>query len=148
MAKQAMAAHTVLGFDAVRVPFSQTFEAEALGCRLKPGGPNGIPGVNDPPPYKLEDTPEFPDDFLDRGKIQELLKAVRILKKELGAALAFQTLANQEVIELLDGLLSLSISNEYVFSQDEVYEIISLREQWVQKAKKELYLKPAPEQTF
>ena len=31
MARQALAAHTVLGFDAVRVPFCQTFEAEALG---------------------------------------------------------------------------------------------------------------------
>jgi len=84
MARQAMAAHTVLGFDAVRVPFSQTFEAEALGCRLKPGGPDGIPGVDDPPPYKLGDTPALPDDFLFRGKIQELLKAVRFIKKELG----------------------------------------------------------------
>ncbi len=86
MAKQAMAAHTVLGFDAVRVPFSQTFEAEALGCKLKPGGRDGIPGVDDPPPYSLEDKPVFPDDFLSKGKIPELLKAVRILKKELGDA--------------------------------------------------------------
>ncbi|MCP4630541.1 MAG: MtaA/CmuA family methyltransferase [bacterium] len=84
MAELAMAAHTVLGFDAVRVPFSQTFEAEALGCRLKPGGPQGIPGVDDPPPYKLSDTPVLSGDFLSRGKIQELLKAVRLIKKELG----------------------------------------------------------------
>ena len=35
MAKQALSAYTVLGFDAVRVPFCQTFEAEALGCRSK-----------------------------------------------------------------------------------------------------------------
>ena len=84
MARQAMAAHTEIGFDAVRVPFSQTFEAEALGCRLKPGGPQGIPGIDDPPPYKLSDTPVLPDDFLFRGRIQELLKAVRLVKKELG----------------------------------------------------------------
>jgi [methyl-Co(III) methanol-specific corrinoid protein]:coenzyme M methyltransferase len=88
MAKQAMAAHTVLGFDAVRVPFSQTFEAEALGCKLKPGqnvdGTEGIPGIQPEPPYTLDDTPVFPDDFLSRGKIPELLKAVRILKMELG----------------------------------------------------------------
>ena len=64
MAKQAMAAHTVLGFDAVRVPFSQTFEAEALGCKLKPGGPKGIPGIQDQPLYTLEDEPVFPNDFL------------------------------------------------------------------------------------
>jgi [methyl-Co(III) methanol-specific corrinoid protein]:coenzyme M methyltransferase len=88
MAKQAMAAYTVLGFDAVRVPFSQTFEAEALGCKIKPGraadGIEGIPGIDHPPPYKLDDSIDFPDDFLSRGKIPELLKAVRILKKELG----------------------------------------------------------------
>ena len=37
MAKQALAAYTVLGFDAVRLPFCQTFEAVALGCKRKPG---------------------------------------------------------------------------------------------------------------
>jgi [methyl-Co(III) methanol-specific corrinoid protein]:coenzyme M methyltransferase len=87
MAKQAMAAHTVVGFDAVRIPFSQTFEAEALGCKIKPGrgvdGNEGIPGIDHPPPFKLDDTPVLPDDYLFRGKIPELLKAVRILKEEL-----------------------------------------------------------------
>ena len=87
MAKQALAAHTVLGFDAVRVPFSQTFEAEALGCTLKsgtgPDGQEGIPGIDHPPPYDLDDTPQFPDNFLDRGTIPELLEAVRILKAQL-----------------------------------------------------------------
>ena len=90
MAKQAAAAYTELGFDAVRVPFSQTFEAEALGCKLKPGkavdGSEGIPGIDHPPPYTLDDSIELPDDFLTRGKIPELLKAVGILKKELGDA--------------------------------------------------------------
>jgi [methyl-Co(III) methanol-specific corrinoid protein]:coenzyme M methyltransferase len=88
MAKLALAAHTVIGFDAVRVPFCQTFEAHALGCKIKPGkgpgGVEGIPGIDHPPPFNLDDTPEFPDDFLSRGRIPELLKAVRILKKELG----------------------------------------------------------------
>jgi [methyl-Co(III) methanol-specific corrinoid protein]:coenzyme M methyltransferase len=88
MAKLALASHTVLGFDAVRVPFCQTFEAHALGCKIKPGrgpgGVEGIPGIDHPPPFNLDDTPEFPDDFLSRGRIPELLKAVRILKKELG----------------------------------------------------------------
>ncbi len=34
--------------------------------------------------YTLEDTPVFPKDFLSRGRIPELLKAVAILKKEVG----------------------------------------------------------------
>jgi [methyl-Co(III) methanol-specific corrinoid protein]:coenzyme M methyltransferase len=87
MAKQALAAHTVLGFDAVRVPFCQTFEAVALGCIRKPGKVReleGVPGIEHPPPYKLDDTPEFPDDFLSRGYIPELIKAVEFLKKEVG----------------------------------------------------------------
>ena len=84
MARQALAAYSVLGFDAVRVPFCQTFEAEALGCELKLGGSEGIPGIEPRPPYTIDDTPEFPDDFLTRGRIPELLKAVRILKKEVG----------------------------------------------------------------
>ena len=53
MAKLALASHTVLGFDAVRVPFCQTFEAHALGCKIKPGkgpgGVEGIPGIDHPP---------------------------------------------------------------------------------------------------
>jgi [methyl-Co(III) methanol-specific corrinoid protein]:coenzyme M methyltransferase len=92
MARLALAAHNVIGFDAVRVPFCQTFEAVALGCKYKPGrgikGLEGIPGIEEPPPYDLEDTPNFPDDFLARGRIPELLKAVRILKKEVGDEVA------------------------------------------------------------
>ena len=92
MARLALAAHEVIGFDAVRVPFCQTFEAVALGCKYKPGrgidGAEGIPGIKEPPPYDLEDTPNFPDDFLARGRIPELLKAVRILKKEVGDEVA------------------------------------------------------------
>ncbi len=87
MAQQAMAAYTVVGFDAVRVPFCQTIEAEALGCKIKPGKTRdgeGIPGIEHPTPYTLDDTPVFPEDFLSRGRIPELLKAVKILKKELG----------------------------------------------------------------
>ena len=84
MAKQAMAAYSVLGFDAVRVPFCQTFEAQALGCQLKPGGTEGIPGIEPNPPFTINDSPEFPDDFLSRGRIPELLKAIRIIKAELG----------------------------------------------------------------
>jgi len=87
MARLALASNTILGFDAVRVPFCQTFEARALGARIKPGklpdDMEGIPGIDHPPAFKIDDTPVFPDDFLSRGYIPELLKAVRILKKEI-----------------------------------------------------------------
>jgi len=85
MAKQAAQAYYLLGFDAVRVPFSQIYEAEALGCIVKSGREKSWPGIDRPGPYKLDDTlPEFPSDFLDRGHIPAVLEAIRLLKKEFG----------------------------------------------------------------
>lgn len=83
MAKLASGAHSILGFDAVRVPFCQTHEAEAFGAILKNGGKTGLPSV-DIHPYHIGDTVEFPDDFLNRGRIPALLKAIRILKRDMG----------------------------------------------------------------
>lgn len=88
MAAMAAAAHTILGFDAVRVPFCQTFEAEALGCTVKGGGKENIPGIDHPPPYKLDDIPDFPSDFLKRGRIPELIKAVKLLREQFGDEVA------------------------------------------------------------
>ena len=88
MAKLAMAAYTVLGFDAVRAPFCQTFEAEALGCTVKLGGRENIPGIDHPTLYKLDDVPVLPDDFLERGRIPQLIEAIRIMKREVGNEVA------------------------------------------------------------
>ncbi|AFM24739.1 MtaA/CmuA family methyltransferase [Desulfomonile tiedjei] len=84
MAKLAIAAYTVLGFDAVRAPFCQTFEAEALGCKVKLGGRENIPGIDHPTLYKVDDAPFLPDDFLQRGRIPQLIEAIRIMKREVG----------------------------------------------------------------
>lgn len=70
------------------------------------------------------------------------------MKKERGAALAYQNLANEEIVKLLDGILSLSISNEYVFSKDDTYKIIAIREQWAQLTKSKFPKQPSPKQTF
>ncbi len=88
MAKLAIAAYTVLGFDAVRAPFCQTFEAEALGCTVKLGGKENIPGIDHPTLYKVDDVPVLPDDFLERGRIPQLMEAVRIMKREVGDEVA------------------------------------------------------------
>jgi len=88
MAKLAIGAYTVLGFDAVRAPFCQTFEAEALGCKIKLGGRENIPGIDHPTLYKLTDTPVFPEDFLQRGRIPQLIEAIRIMKREVGDQVA------------------------------------------------------------
>lgn len=84
MAQLALGGYTVLGFDAVRIPFCQTFEAEALGCKIKFRGREDIPNIDHPNPYTVDDTPIYPDDFLKRGRIPELIKAVKILKEKVG----------------------------------------------------------------
>lgn len=83
MAKLASGAHSILGFDAVRVPFCQTHEAEAFGAVLKGGGKTGLPSVATHP-YHIGDTVDFPEDFLSRGRIPALLEAIRILKRDFG----------------------------------------------------------------
>ena len=83
MAALAAGGFSLLGFDAVRVPFCQTMEAEALGATLKKGGREGIPSV-DSHPYGIDESPVFPEDFLQRGRIPQLLEAVRILKATIG----------------------------------------------------------------
>jgi [methyl-Co(III) methanol-specific corrinoid protein]:coenzyme M methyltransferase len=80
MARMALGAHEVFGFDGVRLPFCQTIEAEALGCEVGYG--DFIP-CNDIPLYRLDDVPQFPEDFLKRGRIPELLEAIRLLKKHV-----------------------------------------------------------------
>jgi [methyl-Co(III) methanol-specific corrinoid protein]:coenzyme M methyltransferase len=78
MAKMAHGAYTILTFDAVRLPFCQTIEAEALGCEVIYRG--FIPR-NGEPLYQIDDSPKFPEDFLKHGRIPELLEAVKRLKR-------------------------------------------------------------------
>ncbi len=88
MAALAIAAHTELGFDAVRVPFCQTFEAEALGCTIKWGGKENIPGIDHPVQYTLDDIPVLPDNYLETGRIPQLIESVRIMKRQVGDEVA------------------------------------------------------------
>jgi [methyl-Co(III) methanol-specific corrinoid protein]:coenzyme M methyltransferase len=83
MAALAAGAHDILGFDAVRVPYCQTFEAEALGSTVKYAGREGVPRI-DVHAYHLTDEIAYPDDFLSRGRIPELIEAVRLLKARFG----------------------------------------------------------------
>ncbi|MBE3585948.1 MtaA/CmuA family methyltransferase [Desulfofundulus thermocisternus] len=83
MARLASGAQTILGFDAVRVPFCQTIEAEALGCPIKDGGRNNLPSPADYP-YKPGDRPAMPEDYLQRGRIPELIRALKLLKEMVG----------------------------------------------------------------
>jgi [methyl-Co(III) methanol-specific corrinoid protein]:coenzyme M methyltransferase len=81
MARMALGALEIFDFDAVRLPFCQTIEAEALGCEVS--YKDFFPG-NDVALYPLDATPEFPEDFLNRGRIPEVLKAVELLRRDVG----------------------------------------------------------------
>lgn len=83
MAALAYGAYSILGFDAVRVPFCQTIEAEALGCGIKDGGTENLPSPATHP-YKPGERPTMPADYLERGRINELIQAVKILKDMAG----------------------------------------------------------------
>lgn len=87
MATLASGAYTLLGFDAVRVPFCQTIEAEALGCTIKDGGRENLPSPLTHP-YKIGEPPVFPEDFLERGRIPQVIEAIKILKSTVGDKVA------------------------------------------------------------
>jgi len=87
MATLAEGAHSILGFDAVRVPFCQTIEAEALGCAIKDGGKKGVPSVA-VHPFKIKDEFTFPDNFAQLGRVQEVANAIKILKQKVGNEVA------------------------------------------------------------
>ncbi|MDY4696391.1 MtaA/CmuA family methyltransferase [Selenomonas montiformis] len=73
----------VIGLDAVRAPYCQTIEAEAMGAEIKSGGKTHIPSIAKHP-YTIEDTPEFPADFLQRGRVPVAIEAVRLMKERYG----------------------------------------------------------------
>lgn len=87
MARLASGAHSLLGFDAVRVPFCQTIESEALGCTLKDGGKDGVPSIS-VHPFSINDAPPALDGLVDKGRIRTVAKALAILKEEIGAEVA------------------------------------------------------------
>lgn len=87
MAGLAIGAHTILDLDAVRVPFCQTIEEEALGCGVLIGDEKNLPSIATHP-YDIDMTPHFPEDYLTRGRIPVLCKALKKVKEEVGDEVA------------------------------------------------------------
>lgn len=87
MAKLAIASCTLTGLENTRVPFDFVVEPEALGCEIKWGRKAEILPSTAGHPFKTVDDLEMPDDFLDRGRISVVLKAITILKSEVGDSL-------------------------------------------------------------
>jgi [methyl-Co(III) methanol-specific corrinoid protein]:coenzyme M methyltransferase len=89
MARLALGAYSILGFDAVRAPFCQTIQQEALGCKIMPGDDMNLPSIiGHPYDVNQDQKPELPEDFLKRGRVPVLIEAVKIMKQEVGDKVA------------------------------------------------------------
>ncbi|MCQ2559375.1 MAG: MtaA/CmuA family methyltransferase [Clostridia bacterium] len=84
LAELAFFGAKMLDWDAVRIPFCQTVEEEALGCILKPADEKNLPSVAEHA-FKPKETPnpEFPADFLQRGRCQMLINAIKLAKEKI-----------------------------------------------------------------
>jgi len=87
MATLAEAGHTVVGFEAVRVPFDITAEAELFGCGIKAGDLKQQPSVIKHVVKNLEDMEKIKDYNLNTGRISVILEAVKILSEKYGKEL-------------------------------------------------------------
>lgn len=83
MARLAATGHTHLGYDTVMPVFSVVQEAAALGCQVDWGGPEMMPGARTHPFNQLEDF-HLPEGWIDAPSIQVVLKALRLLRQQLG----------------------------------------------------------------
>jgi len=86
MAKLAEVAYMATGLETARVPYDQTVEAEALGCKIRMGRKDEIPSVVSTPFKEPEDI-EVPKDLLGRGRIPAVIQAVKILRNDVGGQL-------------------------------------------------------------
>ncbi|MCL5283569.1 MAG: MtaA/CmuA family methyltransferase [Armatimonadetes bacterium] len=83
MSKLAAGAVHLLGLDMARVPFGQTTEAEALGCRIDYGGKAALPQVSSHP-YKIGTAVKLPFEFADHPAVNRTVGALRRLKADVG----------------------------------------------------------------
>ena len=83
MFRLALAGHTILGFDNVMPLFSVCHEAVAMGCNVNWGNENMMP-ESGKPIFKTADDILIPADLLKTPGCDVPLKAMSMLKKELG----------------------------------------------------------------
>ena len=83
MAALAEAAHSVLGFDLVRVPFDQTIEASLLGAEVNLGDESSSPAVVSHP--LTFDSPIPPLPSLGAARPKAVIGAIGILRRRLGS---------------------------------------------------------------
>ncbi len=83
MAKLAMAGHTILGYDVVMPLFSVWHESAAIGCKVNWGDSGHMPDSRGHI-WNTVDEIKVEKDFLNDPAAKTPLKAISILKKELG----------------------------------------------------------------
>jgi [methyl-Co(III) methylamine-specific corrinoid protein]:coenzyme M methyltransferase len=87
MAALAEAGHTVIGFEAVRVPFDITAEAEFFGCEIKDGTQEQQPSVIGHVVSSMEDIENLKGYDLSNGRINVVCDAIKILADKYGGEL-------------------------------------------------------------
>ena len=87
MAQLGEAGHTVVGFEAVRVPFDITAEAEFFGCKIKAGTQEQQPSVVGHVVKSVDDIAKLEGYNLDHGRIGVVCEAIRILADKYGKEL-------------------------------------------------------------
>lgn len=87
MAKLGEAGHTVVGFEAVRVPFDITAEAEFFGCKIKAGTKEQQPSVVGHVVKNTDDISKLEGYNLDHGRIGVVCEAIKILADKYGKEL-------------------------------------------------------------
>ncbi|MDK2834030.1 MAG: [methyl-Co(III) methylamine-specific corrinoid protein]:coenzyme methyltransferase [Methanolobus sp.] len=87
MAALAEAGHTVVGFEAVRVPFDITAEAEFFGCKIKPGTREQQPSVVGHVVKDTADIEKLKGYDLSQGRINVVCDAIKILTDKYGKEL-------------------------------------------------------------
>jgi [methyl-Co(III) methanol-specific corrinoid protein]:coenzyme M methyltransferase len=92
MATLAIASHTMTGIENIRVPFDFVVEPEAFGCKiLWSKDPKRAPAVIKHV-YETPDDLKRPKKLLDLGRIQIVLDAIRLVRKEVGDILPISSL--------------------------------------------------------
>ncbi|MDD4330973.1 MAG: MtaA/CmuA family methyltransferase [Methanosarcinaceae archaeon] len=87
MATLAEAGHTVVGFEAIRLPFDITAEAELFGCGIKAGTREQQPSVIKHSVSNMEDLEKIKDYSLDEGRVATIIEAVKIVADKYGSEL-------------------------------------------------------------
>lgn len=84
MAKLAEAGHTVIGFEAVRVPFDISAEAEFFGCGIKAGTKEQQPSVSSHCVKDISDVERLKNFDITQGRVATICKAIKILADNYG----------------------------------------------------------------